>query len=210
MTSGRAQLAKLGGGAVAAALVIALGALALVVFLSANRASAAYTCGDVLLPPSDSTNVVAPESLGRDHVAPGSFISYDLCPPTSGSHIGDDAAGPAAPGYHAPSESIGPERWLHNLEHGFVVALYKCALDTCPSPQEQDALRQFAASVPTSANAAACGYRAKVVVARFDQLVTPFALLAWNRTELVDTFDVKLASEFAASYTDNTAPEIAC
>jgi hypothetical protein len=48
----------------------------------------------------------------------------------------------------------------------------------------------------------------QALVARFDEMWTPFAVLAWNRALLLDTFDLEQASAFAQQWTDVTAPEV--
>lgn len=94
-----------------------------------------------------------------------------------------------------------------NLEHGYVVALYRCDGGSCPSEADLIALRSFADNGPPSASATACGYRSKVVVARFDEMAAPFAVLAWDRALLLDTFDPSVAGDFAGRWIEATAPE---
>ena len=43
----------------------------------------------------------------------------------------------------------------------------------------------------------------KVVVARFDQMEKPFALLAWGRALLLDEFDLDTALTFAQQWTNH-------
>jgi hypothetical protein len=66
-------------------------------------------------------------------------------------------------------------------------------------------LQQWFNDAPTDA---ACGRQA--LVARFDSMSTRFAVVAWNRALLLDTFDnasLALADTFAERYTDANAPE---
>jgi hypothetical protein len=63
-------------------------------------------------------------------------------------------------------------------------------------------LQQWFNDAPVDAT---CGVQA--VVARFDSMTTRFAILAWNRALLVDSFDLSVADGLAQSWTDATAPE---
>jgi hypothetical protein len=177
-------------------------------FLNTTTA-ATYTCDELLRTPSDATasDGFGTESLGQQHVAAGTKIRYGFCPPTSGGHFNAAGLGPLRPGFYGPDDAGGPGGWVHNLEHGYVVGLYRCEDGTCPSDTELAALRAFVANGPPTRSAAACGYRSKVLVARFDDIATPFALLAWDRALLLDTFDTQNASDFASRFIDSTGPE---
>ena len=180
-------------------------------FLSSATAEA-YSCGDLLQPPTEDPGPEgAPvENRGSTHVAPGTEIRYASCPPTSGSHYNARGAGPLPPGFYAPGDDAGPGGWVHNLEHGYVVALYRCEGDTCPSGDDLQTLRSFASNGPPTQSAAACGFRSKVVVARFDQMAMPFAVLAWDRALLLDSLDSLDSGRveaFAQRAIDATAPE---
>ena len=50
---------------------------------------------------------------------------------------------------------------------------------------------------PTTDTATACGYQSKVLAARFDDMATPFALLAWDHVLLLDSFDAQVGVDFA-------------
>jgi hypothetical protein len=82
--------------------------------------------------------------------------------------------------------------------------------DVCPPDDSLNRLRQFVQNGPTTPGATACGYQSKVVAARFDDMATPFALLAWNRVLLLDEFDEATALDFAETWIDVTGPEAAC
>ena len=168
-----------------------------------------YSCAELLTPPpgASATDGFATASLGRQHVAVGTKIRYDFCPPTSGNHYNAAGAGPLRPGFYGPDAAAGPGGWVHNLEHGYVVALYRCVNGSCPTDAEQAALRSFAANGPPTQSAAACGYRSKLIVARFDDMTVPYALLAWDRALLLDSFDEADARDFASRAIDATGPE---
>ena len=192
-------------GAVAVVGVIGFVGLA---FLSGASAKA-YSCEALLSTPADASESdgFATESLGSQHVGAGTKVRYGYCPPTSGQHYNAAGAGPLRPGFYGPGDAAGPGGWVHNLEHGYVVALYRCADGTCPSEAELAALRDLAANGPATQSAAVCGYRSKLLVARFDDMASPFALLAWDRAFLLDAFDETSARAFASQFIEATAPE---
>ena len=68
----------------------------------------------------------------------------------SGNHWAIAGEAPAPRAFYGPEEPVQPQQWIHNLEHGFVLALYSCGADgkSCPSAAElaelQDGLRRHA------------------------------------------------------------------
>jgi hypothetical protein len=193
---------------VGAAAVVAVVGFVGLAFLGSSTATA-YVCGERLGAPAGASEgeAFSTESLGSQHVTAGTKIRYGFCPPTSGAHYNAAGAGPLRPGFYGPDDAAGPGGWVHNLEHGYVVALYRCEDGTCPSHADLSALRRFAGNGPPTQSAAACGYRSKVLVARFDEMDTPFALLAWDRALLLDSFDEAAAQAFASGSVEATAPE---
>ncbi|MEO7117581.1 MAG: DUF3105 domain-containing protein [Candidatus Limnocylindrales bacterium] len=149
------------------------------------------------------------DDLGRDHTAPGSTIDYTFCPPTSGKHFPPTAGrAPLAREFYSADAGVVPGNWIHNLEHGWVVLAYRDVpgAGDAPTDAELAAMRTF---FDTAAPAASCAsVPNKVVVVRFDEMSARFALLAWDRALLTDTFDVAQALQFAEQYVDTAqAPE---
>jgi hypothetical protein len=191
------------------ATVAVLGVLVIGLIFFQSSTAEAYTCDSLLTPPpSQSLDQGFPTTyLGNQHVNVGTTIRYGFCPPTSGSHYSSGTRGPIPAAVYAPSSEQAPGGWVHNLEHGWVVALYRCPSGTpgqgdCASNDEMATLQQWFNDAPTSAT---CGRQA--LVARFDSMTTRFAVLAWNRALLVDDFNLSLASNFADTWTDVTASE---
>jgi hypothetical protein len=134
-------------------------------------------------------------------VPTGSTTSYTSCPPASGPHYSQGGGiAPLPPAFYAADARIGPGNWVHNLEHGFVVALYRCADGVCPSNDVVSELREFVLNGPPTETAARCGYQSKVLAARFDDMATPFALVAWDHVLLLDSFDAQVGLEFARKW----------
>jgi hypothetical protein len=141
--------------------------------------------------------------LGREHVADSiATIDYPFCPPTSGRHYNSRGRGPIPARVYPQTQEQTPGGWIHNLEHGYIVALYRCSEGQCPSEEELAELQAFFDQATFSVNP---GCPRKVVVARFDQMSTRFALLAWGRALLMDDFDLDTALTFAQQWTDHEA-----
>ena len=141
--------------------------------------------------------------LGRNHVRDNTVIEYAFCPPTSGNHYAATGRGPIRAGVYPKSAEQVPGGWIHNMEHGYVVALYRCPSATdCPSDAEMAQLQAFFDQAPASTNASC---PTKIVVARFDQMSTRFALLAWGRALLINEFDLDTALTFAQQWMDHEA-----
>jgi hypothetical protein len=166
-----------------------------------------YTCAQELSPGGSATDGQVTPLQGRGHVATGTRLEYLLCPPASGQHYSEGGVAPARPGFYDASSDIGPGSWVHNLEHGYIVALYRCDENGCPPDADLAGLRRFINDGPQTASASRCGIRSKVLAARFDEMSTPFALLAWNRVLLLEAFDPSAAVSFAQRWMEVDAPE---
>lgn len=138
---------------------------------------------------------------------PGTSISYAFCPPTSGKHYIVTGQAPLPVAFYPPGTTLRPGNWIHNLEHGFVVILYKGT----PDQATLDDIKRVMESVPPSTIATGCGVRNHVIAVRFDTMLTPFAVVAWNRALLLDTWDPTAVATFAQQWQDSPLhPENAC
>jgi len=105
--------------------------------------------GSPVTGPSDPTcpAVVTPvPNEGWSHVAEGSVVSYRANPPASGPHY------PVWARYQEHAVAVARPYWVHNLEHGAIVFLYR---PDAP-PATVSALRAVFKSLP---NDPACGHR---------------------------------------------------
>jgi hypothetical protein len=205
-SGGPIDRARLLTGLIAGAVVVGVAVVAFALLSGAGRVS--YSCAELLQPQAGATvadPIVTPD-MGRNHLAVGSRLEYAECPPASGPHYSATGVAPVRPGFYAADAGIGPGSWVHNLEHGFVVALYRCPNGSCPSEDVLSDLRQFVLQGPSTATSARCGYQSKVLAARFDDIATPFALLAWDHVLLLDTFEVSTALDFARTWIEQ--PEL--
>ena len=116
-------------GVAVAAVVLVGGA-----FLFLGASAPAYACSTVLAPsPAPSAGPDATprlgqvtRDLGRAHVETGSRVTYEFCPPTSGVHYNGEPDGPIPTRFYSSKETALPQGWIHNLEHGQMVVLYRC------------------------------------------------------------------------------------
>jgi hypothetical protein len=182
------------------------------VFLFIQGSQKAYACSEIWDPrPSPQAGrlgVVQPDQ-GRTHLARGEPARYTRCPPASGPHVNAAGAGPIQPRYYPPEASVLPQGWVHNLEHGALVILYRP--DTAGDAAAHAALRDLAANFPLSP---VCGLAGNVVgspvIARFDELPHPYAALVWGRVLYQDRLDVDEILEFFRTEGERGNPEPFC
>jgi hypothetical protein len=145
--------------------------------------------------------------LGAFHVSDaGKTIRYDYCPPGSGEHY-SIAGAPMPAAVYQPAQERAPGYWIHNLEHGYVVLLYRCpsgqlGVGDCVTREEMNAMQ---ALYDESPQPPLSGCAKKVVVARFDSMTTDFALLSWDRALLMDEFDLDKALLYAEQWMEHVA-----
>ena len=125
---------------------------------------------------------------GETHETEGTPIAYADNPPSSGNHW------PCWAPWGVARSVLPTERWVHNLEHGGVVLLYKCdTVDGCP--QLSQPLVDIAGRLP---DAPGGGHR--VLVTADPDLPQNIAAVAWGFRMLADApVEADLAC-FAASH----------
>jgi hypothetical protein len=183
-------------------------------FLFLGASSPAYACTSLLQPEAAAS--AAPgetprlgqvtRDLGRLHVDVGTSVTYEFCPPTSGSHYNASRLGPIPPIFYAKDAATVPEGWIHNMEHGGMVVLYRCP-EGCGT-DAQTSLAAIQGQLPASP---ICAFpsTANVVVTRFDQMPTPYAAVVWGRVLFLDSLDVGAITTFYAQSADH-GPEPWC
>ncbi len=206
------------GAIVAVAAVAAVALIAIFVFASAS--STAYACttewdpAPTPAPAAGATpnlGYVQPD-MGRRHAAVGEKVTYTYCPPASGSHDNAAGAGPIQPRVYGPNDVTIPEGWVHNLEHGAMVILYR-GRDGDPgvSAAGQQELRTLFNTFPASPICGiAPGTSVGPVIARFDQMAWPYAAMVWGRVLPLQTLDTAQILQFYAQYGERTNPEPQC
>lgn len=139
-------------------------------------AIAAYQLANARPGPLPGEMVIPDE--GHAHVPSGSTINYDHYPPSSGTHYGDQVAP-----WDVYTEPIPEGVFVHNLEHGGVVFLYRCD-QPCPdlAQQFQDLYEKVPPATPFSTK--------KVLVTPYERdLPSPIVALAWDHQLNLQAFD---------------------
>jgi hypothetical protein len=198
--------------AAAAVVVVAIGGL-----LYLRATSPAYACGIEWTAPATPSPApgatprlgYAQQDMGRDHVGPGTFVKYLACPPASGNHINLAGQGPIDARLYGPDAQALPQGWIHNLEHGGLVLLYRCPGDAC-TDAGQAALQQFWASFPASPVCNVPPHLISPVIARFDDMAYPYAALLWDQVLPLQTLDTDQILAFFAQQGERTNPEKQC
>ncbi len=131
---------------------------------------------------------------GRDHVAEGTRVTYTEYPPTSGPHWPRWAAWGVHP------EPVPEEAFVHNLEHGGVVLLYRCP-PPCPEVVRQ--VEEIFGTLPRSKYG-----HVKVVVTPNARIKSRFALLAWTRLDEFERFDAQRIARFVQAWQDKGPEDV--
>ena len=198
-------------------VVAALAGVALLsVFVFLSAAQQNYACSTTWTPdPTPSPAAGATPNLGyvqpdmgRQHVPTGSKVTYTYCAPASGSHYAQPAA-PIAARVYGPGDNVIPQGWIHNLEHGALVVLYQGS-STGATPDGQAQLKAFYDAFPASPVCQKPKGEIGPVIARFDQMNTPFQAIVWGRVLPLQTFDQATILAFWNQWGERTNPEKQC
>lgn len=149
------------------------------------------------------------DDLGRGHIGVGDVQRYPICPPASGKHANQTGSGPIAVRVYGPDDDARPQGWIHNLEHGGMVILYSCADGPCQD-EDQAALRDLFATFPPGPVCGTPAGSVGPVIARFDEMSTPYAALVWGQILPLKTLDRELIFAFWNQQGERTNPEPLC
>jgi hypothetical protein len=199
--------------------VVVIAGIGVIGAFAFNSATAkAYTCATIFNPtpkPSpDPSSTPDPgyvqSDMGNSHRV-GSPQEYASCPPASGNHYAQPRA-PIEPRVYGPDDAVGPTEWVHNLEHGALVVLYRGQPgDPGLTEEVQRQIRTYFGQIPPSPVCnLATGAGDGPVIARFDEMATPFAALVWGRVLPLDTLDTQQINEFWLAKGERNNPEPFC
>ncbi len=158
-----------------------------IVLLSLVLLSAAVPAWFYFRTGSDTIGTRVPDE-GRVHVSQSQPATYRHIPPASGPHYED----PVQAGFYEYLP-LPPGTYVHNLEHGYIVVLYR-RKDTPPALVQQ--LRDFYATT-NQASAAA-----KLVIAPYDAMEHTVTALAWDWELSLDSFDAAKLRQFYDAHRD--------
>ena len=125
---------------------------------------------------------------GAGHVDMGAAIGYASNPPSSGPHY------PTTARWQFNNAEVAAGLWVHNLEHGGIVMLYKCPED-CAQLKSQ--LQGLYNTLPPSRFG-----HVKLVVAPSGEIEGQIVALAWNRRATYDGFDEGQLRHFYKAFVD--------
>lgn len=131
---------------------------------------------------------------GNTHVAQGTRVTYPEHPPTSGTHW------PRWADWGISATPVAEEAFVHNLEHGGVVILYRCPTPCADVVHELELIYR---ALPPSKYG-----HVKVVVSPNDRLRTRFALLAWTRLDELDRLDRERILGFVRAWQDRGPEDV--
>ena len=134
-------------------------------------------------------------SMGANHVAVGRpHAPYNSTPPTSGPHYDTPAA------WGDSHSTVPEETWIHNLEHGGIVALYNCP-QACPGLVKS--LDEFLKSGSFSKY----GY-VKMVVTPYSKIPNKLTLVAWTHYLPLADYDDEAMRTFFDDHQDNGPEDV--
>jgi hypothetical protein len=201
--------------ALAIVAVVGVGAVAFSAATSPAYACTAQWQPEVTPPPAPSATPrlgYVQTQLERTHVQPGDFVRYPFCPPASGKHVNAQGAGPISAKVYGPDDKAVPQGWIHNLEHGGLVLLYRCTGGDACTDAGQEALRAFVAAFPPSpvCNLPSGNGQLSPVVVRFEEMAFPYAALLWGQVLPLQTLDTNSILAFWAQQGERSNPEKLC
>jgi len=201
---------------------VAVALLAVGAFTFLTTSTAGYSCSIRWEPgatptaaPSATPNLgYFQDDMGHNHAAVGTQVKYTFCPPASGNHYNAAGSGPISAKLYGPNEKALPEGWVHNLEHGALVLLYKCpGGDANAGPCSGSSQQALAALVASFPNSPICGTppgTAGPVIARFDTMDFSYAAIVWDEVLPLQTLDVEQVKAFFAQKDELLNPERGC
>ncbi|MBV9172593.1 MAG: DUF3105 domain-containing protein [Chloroflexi bacterium] len=149
-------------------------------------------------PPVQAQGHQVPIEGNRQHVPQGSEVDYRNRPPSSGDHY-DNPAGYA---FYPPNRQVPTGNWVHNLEHGATVVLYRPDLcDSTCQGQLQDVFNS------ASASSYFPGIK-KIVITPYTDMDHAIATVAWGWLDEMDQVDKDRILAFYKAHLDK-GPELA-
>ncbi len=175
------QQKTIGIAAIVVAAIIAIGGIVFLVYQGTRSdASSASSASSSGMPIADE---------GRDHIPDTQQPQYKHYPPASGPHYDEPAV------WNFYEQPVPEGRWVHNLEHGGVVILFKCP-SGCPDLVKQ--LEDFHAAAPKSAR----WNEVKLVITPYDKMEHQLAIVAWDWIDEMDSFDSARLLKFYTAHLD--------
>jgi hypothetical protein len=133
---------------------------------------------------------------GQKHIPNGTAGVYQApYPPASGQHWGNTWAD-----WDMSDDPIPAEVFVHNLEHGGIVLLYRC---DPPCPDTVAALKDLYRTFPRAKHG-----KVKMVVAPDPKIRSPFVILAWTWIDELSTLDPDRLLRFYRAHVDKGPEDV--
>lgn len=162
--------------------LFALSALALACCTSGGKKTPYHPDASCLV------TIDAPAIAAAKHVDIGTPVTYSSNPPAGGPHY------PAWVTWGVHTTPVARPYYVHNMEHGGVVLLYKCDdAGTCAASEAF--LKSVMDAVQTDPSCMS-PVRVRVVITRDDAISTPFAAAAWGWTYTAECADMASLLDF--------------
>ncbi|HEX8969887.1 MAG TPA: DUF3105 domain-containing protein [Chloroflexota bacterium] len=132
------------------------------------------------------------------HVDDGAPLSYSHRPPSSGMHYG---TAPQPTDYRMYDAPLTPGRWVHMLEHGAVVVLYRPDLcnDAC--------VQQLGAFYDSAPRSNLVGVR-HLAITPYQDMDHAIAVVAWGYVDEMDQVDTdRVMADYKSKVDAPSAPE---
>jgi hypothetical protein len=126
---------------------------------------------------------------------------YASNPPSSGAHY------PRWASWGTHADPVPPPYFVHNLEHGGIVLLYKCGDAACAEASRKF-LESVAATLPTDPSCTP-PVRVRVVIAPDATIPAPLAAAAWGWTYTSACADMQTLVDFVRAHYGQ-GPEDTC
>ncbi|MDQ6885154.1 MAG: DUF3105 domain-containing protein [Candidatus Dormibacteraeota bacterium] len=176
---------------------IAVVALAIIVVAQIlNHASQVASANHIKFQPVTTLVGRQVPDEGRNHIDPSTPGTYNVYPPTSGSHYNAQGIAPVT---WQTITTLQEGQYIHNLEHGGIVVLYNC-----PSGSDCTTLRnQLENYVKNLVPVEPQFNQMKIVLSPYSRgMQKKIALLAWDYIQFLDSYDVTAITTFYESHVD--------
>jgi len=130
---------------------------------------------------------------GNAHVGDGELITYKSYPPSSGTHYST----PADAGFY--DQPVAEGKFVHSLEHGYIVIYYKPDLPEATKQQLKDTFSKL----PLGKYG-----KVKAVIVPYTNMTTPMAIAAWDRLMLLNSYNYDEIQTFYKEWVDKGPEDV--
>ncbi len=141
--------------------------------------------------PTVHTAAISIPDEGHNHITDGLPLGNKHQPPSSGNHYGT----PVPAGTYPTAQPAG--NWVHSLEHGYIVVVYRCSGAECADLNSQ--AKNIMGTLPKDSKYS----EVKFVATPYQSMAPKIAVLAWDKEQDMDSMDQGLITAFYNQYIDH-------